>query len=572
MKVGQLTYRPAERPTGSPKTNPAVWLLTAQPHVMMRLKRIFPRVRQAATGVLEIKATEEVARELEWVLDRFPLEVDTAAAPVLQRDAEQYRRRTLAVQSILGEGYVAPSTHREAARPSRLYQKQAANIVLEMGRLLLADQVGLGKTQSALEVLLGPDALPAVVITLTHLPRQWEGEIKTVLPWLQTHIAKKGTPYPVVGMPLFPVDVIILNYAKLGKGWGHALAGHVKTVIFDEIQELRHDGSDKYNQASMLAEAAVYRMGLSATPVYNYGGEIYNIMQVLAPDALGSKEEFNREWGGVSVGMGGNVQVGDSNALGTYLREQALLLRRTREEVGREIPEPTLIEQQVETDPDLVQRLAGDVAAMAELVLSSDSSWRERGKAASELDWRLRHATGVAKAPFVAAFVRFLLESEERVVLGGWHHDVYKIWMEHLAEFNPVLYTGEQSPNQKAASLADFTSGKSRVFIMSVRAGAGLDGLQHVCTCAVVGELDWSPGVHEQFVGRLARDGQLGNVVAFFTVSPAGSDPFMAQVLDIKRQQAESITDPQRKLFTPVASTDRIKDMARNLLARRRLT
>jgi hypothetical protein len=57
----------------------------------------------------------------------------------------------------------------------------------------------------------------------------------------------------------------------------------------------------------------------------------------------------------------------------------------------------------------------------------------------------MRRATGLAKAPYVADFVRLLLESEPKVVLFGWHRDVYEIWLDRLADLNPSLYTGSES-------------------------------------------------------------------------------------------------------------------------------
>ena len=53
-----------------------------------------------------------------------------------------------------------------------------------------------------------------------------------------------------------------------------------------------------------------------------------------------------------------------------------------------------------------------------------------------------------------------------------------------------------------------FISGKTKVFVMSLRTGAGLDGLQEKCSTIVHEELDWSPGVHEQCRGRYFRDGR----------------------------------------------------------------
>lgn len=114
--------------------------------------------------------------------------------------------------------------------------------------------------------------------------------------------------------------------------------------------------------------------------------------------------------------------------------------------------------------------------------------------------------------------------------------------MERLKAFNPVLYTGTESSAAKARSVDAFVNGDSRVLIMSLRSGAGLDGLQRIASTLVFGELDWSPGVHRQCIGRLDRDGQLHKVLAYFCVSNEGSDPVMLDTLNIKAIEAKRLT------------------------------
>ena len=138
-------------------------------------------------------------------------------------------------------------------------------------------------------------------------------------------------------------------------------------------------------------------------------------------------------------------------------------------------------------------------------VLSGD--FVEAGSAARELDLKMRQMTGIAKARSVAAYVKLLLRESPRVLLAGWHRDVYAIWRDELAAFNPTLYTGTESAAGKARSVEAFTTGDSRVMMLSLRSGAGLDGLQQHCRDVVFGELDWSPQVHYQVIGRLRRRG-----------------------------------------------------------------
>jgi hypothetical protein len=91
--------------------------------------------------------------------------------------------------------------------------------------------------------------------------------------------------------------------------------------------------------------------------------------------------------------------------------------------------------------------------------------------------------------------------------------------------------------------------------------------LQFVSHIAVFGELDWSPAVHEQCVGRLARDGQISPVIAYYLLSEHGSDPIVSDVLGVKRQQLEGIRDPSRDMIAKLqVEADYIKRLAERFL------
>jgi hypothetical protein len=188
---------------------------------------------------------------------------------------------------------------------------------------------------------------------------------------------------------------------------------------------------------------------------------------------------------------------------------------------------------------------------MAKFILSRGES-SERWRAAGELDKRLRQATGIAKAPYVAAYVKMLLHNEDKVVLWGWHRAVYSIWAELLAPFAPVFYTGTESPRQKQDSVQAFLHGTSRVLMMSLRSGVGIDGLQQHCHVGVFGELDWSPQVHRQCIGRLHRDGMVEPPAIYFMVAEDGADPAIAETLNIKRMQSDPMIDPAGASVQPV--------------------
>jgi SNF2 family DNA or RNA helicase len=367
---------------------------------------------------------------------------------------------------------------------------------------------------------------------------------------LKVHIVKGTRPYD-----LPEADVYITKYSCLS-GWSNFYeTGFYKSAIFDEAQELRNNDSARYEGAMTLSNNVEYVLGLTNTPIYNYGDEIYNVLDVIKPKCLGLRYDFLREW----TNYGKSVV--NPQALGTYLREQMLMLRRTRAEVGRELPQINKIVHTVDYDENEVEK-ADAIARTLAIKVTTSTSFVERGQAARDLDILLRQATGVSKAKYVAEYVKILLDNGEPVLLAGWHRDVYDIWLKELAEYNPVMYTGSESDAQKRKYKEAFVKGETNLMIISLRSGVGLDGLQHRCKIVVIGELDWSPKVHDQLIGRIDRDGQKEQVTAIYLVSDYGSDPPMIDMLGIKSSQSHNIMNPLQAVEEQYSDESRIKVMA----------
>lgn len=564
------------------------FLIAAPPHVSIKLRRVFGGVQRRAAGKFTITASPANAFELEWFRQRHPLDIDPAAEQRFRQLVAAEEHRMASIAEMEEESY-APREF-SLALPPRDYQRVAADLALRTGSLLIADELGLGKTVSSICALTAPGSLPALVVTMTHLPRQWERELSRFAPQLRVHRIRKGQPYSFesvrydtdasgkrrkVARPGVP-DVLIINYHKLN-GWADKLASIVKTVIFDEAQELRHSGTNKYTAASAIAAASALRIGLSATPIYNYGAEIYSVVDAIANGALGTRKEFYDEWcGGANPGSDKDARkvcVADPVALGTYLREAGLMIRRTRREVGRELPELTVVRHAIEVDPERINEAVASVAELARRVLDRVGTNFEMMKWSGEIDYRMRQATGIGKAAGVIDFVRLLVEAGERVVLYGWHHEVYALWRSGLEKHGVTfaMYTGSESENEKSASVQAFIDGKASVLIISLRAGAGLDGLQRVSRTVVFGELDWSPQVHAQNIGRVYRDGQADPCIAYYLVADEGSDPVIADVLGIKDAQATGIVDPDKAGVPHLvgAAESHIRKLAEDVLRRR---
>lgn len=547
-------------------------LIEPESHVSARLRRLWSL--QEGKGTIRRRLNRETAADVLWFLDRWPMtigEVDLARLMRLAGEAEEQARTFEAILT----GQRAP-VRLDLALPLREYQAAGVALALAAEGFLLCDELGLGKTAQGIGVIVGAGQGPALVVCPTHLQRQWVAQIQRFAPHASVHLARTASSYtiaprqcqrgagPVVALPGAMPDVLVLNYEKL-HGWAARLAGVVKVVVFDEVQALRNAESRKYGAAKEVADKARWRLGLSATPIHNYGDEVHAVIEVLRPGSLGTYAEFCAEW---CFSDGRHQILRDPAALGRHLRKTGAMIARTKRDVGRELPPLERCFQAIHGDPDVFSKVDSAVAAMAQMLLSAATSSRDRFRAAGELDWQLRQATGIAKAPEVAALVEMLLQTRGKVLLTGWHHAVVNIWLDALRDHKPVCITGRESASQKEAARLAFCEGDSRVLILGLRAGAGLDGLQHVCSDIVHGELSWTPAEHEQSEGRLFRDGQREPVTSWYPVTEDGADPIMLDVIGLKAGQVAGIRSPDEALSVARVDPDRLKKLAEDVLRR----
>ncbi len=508
------------------------WVVKAEPTVTELCKRLFPGTDANRRGEARFTAHRRVVGDLNWLMLRYPLAVK---AQDMERwrealyEAREYviRRET----ALRAPTRIAPMPHVFLGKLTP-FQEEGLAFLLRTDRALLADEMGLGKTVQTLSMLAETGAYPAMVVAPAHLIRNWESEIGRFLRKpdgspVRVHVVKGLKPYE-----LPPADLYLMHYLLL-RGWKEALRECAfPTVIFDEIQELRHSGTEKYSAASLLSEGAQRIVGLSGTPIYNRGAEIWNVINILDFHFLGDYESFTREW---CYGYGNQI-VAKPELLGEHLRGEGIMLRRVKQDVLSDLPPKRRLVMTIDSDDAVYRKLMLPVAEkLRELKQGAALTASQRAIVEMEVEQGERQATGVAKAPYVAQFVRALLEAEEKVLLFAHHHQVMDLYKKELHSFSPVFITGRETTAQKDRSLERFMTGRTNLCCISLRSAAGLN-LQRA-TCVVFGELDWSPAVHSQAEDRAHRMGQTDSILCYYLVSKGGSDQDMQDALGLKVSQ-----------------------------------
>ena len=507
------------------------WTVKGDPSVTEMCKRLFPGSAGSKRGEARFTAHRRMVGDLMWLMLRFPLEINPRDRALWAQSVQAARDHAVrkAIAARMPERMTPPEgTFTGELRP---FQQEGLAFLLQHDRCLLADEMGLGKTVQALSYLASTDSFPALVIPPAHLTRNWQEEASRFLRLHgekpRIHVIRGLKPYE-----LPEADIYIMHYLLL-RGWKEVLPTlGFRAVIFDEVQELRHTGTEKYSAASLLSESCERVIGLSGTPIYNTGGEIWNVINILDYHFLGDWESFSREW---CYGYG-NAVVVKPELLGDYLRREGLMLRRTKQEVLKELPPKRRAVQELDWNDKLYAQLMAPVLPDV-IRWKTDGTLTASARAMLEesISQHVRQATGIAKAPYVCQFVRALLDSGEKVLLFAHHHAVMDTYKQELKHYRPGFITGRETISAKADAVERFMNGKTDVLCISLRAASGLN-LQRA-TCVVFGELDWSPAVHSQAEDRAHRMGQEDSLLCYYLVAPQGSDAAMQEALGLKVSQ-----------------------------------
>ena len=539
------------------------WTIKAEPCVTELAKRLCPGCDGRGRGVARFTAHRRTIGDLNWLMLRYPLEIREADRERWQSALEEARLYAQQRDRMLRspERAVPPAESFDGKLLD--FQQQGLAFLLSARRCLLADDMGLGKTVQALAFLATTAAYPAVIVAPPHLIRNWQSEINRFLNpggRLRVHVIRGLKPYP-----LPEADIYIIHYLLL-RGWKDVLPKcGFRTVIFDEIQELRRNGTGKYSAASLLSQGCENCIGLSGTPIYNNGGEIWNVVNILDLHFLGDWESFSREW---CYGYNSAV-VAKPELLGEYLRSEGLMLRRLKGDVLKELAPKRRLVQEIDWDDSVYRELMLPVAQQLSLLRRTDDP-AQRAIIEDAICQRQRQATGVAKAPFVAAFVRALVEAGEKVLLMAHHHAVMDVYKAELKGLHPQFITGRETDAQKEKAAAMFMEGKTNLLCISLRSASGLN-LQRA-SCVVFGELDWSPAVHSQAEDRAHRIGQQDSLLCYYLVSPRGSDRDMQDALGLKVSQFVSLMgdatpDREETLLQQSFARERIRRLVERLEA-----
>jgi superfamily II DNA or RNA helicase len=420
---------------------------------------------------------------------------------------------------------------------------------------ILADDMGLGKTvQTLAHILVEKEAgrltSPALVIAPTSLMTNWQEEAARFAPDLRV-LLLQGKERVELFDRIDQYDLVLTTYALLPRDEEKLREHHYHLVILDESHYIKNNRSKAAQTAGLLS--ARHRLCLTGTPLENHLGELWSQFHFLLPGLLGDEKTFNTQFRHP-------IERQDDPVRRTLLnrRIRPFLLRRTKDNVAKELPPKTEMVRKVE--------LTGAQRDLYETVrLAMDKKVREeidrKGVARSQIvileallklrqvccDPRLvkalpakKAASGSAKLIDLMQMVDDLLDEGRKILVFSQFTSMLGLIEEELDARNIpyAILTGET--RDRAAQVAAFQQGAVPIFLISLKAGGV--GLNLTAADTVI-HYDpwWNPAAENQATDRAWRIGQDKPVFVYKLIAKGTLEEKIQLLQQKKSELANSI-------------------------------
>jgi SNF2 family DNA or RNA helicase len=312
-------------------------------------------------------------------------------------------------------------------------------------------------------------------------------------------------------------DLVLTTYALLWRDQ-EVLAKHdYHVLVLDEAQYVKNTHT---KAAAALRELrARHRLCLTGTPLENHLGELWSQFDFLLPGLLGTQKDFTKRWRTP-------IEKGDDTVRRDLLarRVRPFMLRRTKNEVAKELPPKTLITRTVELEGaqrDLYETVRVAMQEKVRVAISAqglarshlivlDALLKLRQVCCDPRLVKLDRAAAVtesSKLDLLLQMVPELIAEGRRILLFSQFTGMLSLIAAALtrASIDYVTLTGDTT--DRVTPVKRFSQDNVPLFLISLKAGGV--GLNLTAADTVI-HYDpwWNPAAENQATDRAHRIGQ----------------------------------------------------------------
>ncbi len=419
---------------------------------------------------------------------------------------------------------------------------------------ILADDMGLGKTLQTLTHILaekesGRDqGLPSLVVAPTSVVVNWQREAAKFAPSLKVLILQGAQRHKKFNQ-IATSDIILSSFALIPRDLENFKKHHFHQIILDEAQHIKNP-SAKISQAVRELKSN-HRLCLSGTPIENHLGELWSQFSFLMPGLLGSSESFNENFRNP-------IEKEHNESKRNLLNAKVgpLILRRTKNDVAKELPPKTEILHTIElhTDQkDLYETVRSTMdkqvrqaiiarGGQAQIVFLDALLKLRQICCHPSLLSQSNDASQSAKFDYLIQLLDTLRKENHRVLIFSQFTSMLSLIEDHLNQesISYLILTGATKDRQSLVER--FQGGEAEIFLISLKAGGtgltltGADTVIHY-------DPWWNPAAENQATDRAYRIGQDKPVMVHKLICQGTVEERIQQMQKRKNTLADNILD-----------------------------
>jgi len=488
-----------------------------------------------------IPAKPEYVSEIKEFSESYNFTLSESAIQYLRETEEQARNNFEASKALIGSINVSG-----LGGQLRKYQQAAVEYILSNKRVIIGDEMGIGKTIEALAALQAAEAYPVLVICPAILKRNWQREAQKWLPG-KTFCVLNGKTTKAIPQ----ADIVIVNYDILQAWLEYLQEVRFRGIIIDESHYIKNHRAQRTKCVLELSQDIPYRLALTGTPVINRPADLISQLKALGRlEDFGGYWDFTERYCDPETIYGRRDISGASNLkeLNRRLREIGYI-RRTKDEVLSELPskQRTIICVDIQDQRNQYDRTQQEARDFIQSNINTGQYWDNNRRDSQHIFAKIeamKQAAAHAKVKTIVQWTKEFLDSGQKLVLFATHLDVIDILVKNLGQACEVVsITGKTSEKDRQAAVDRFqTDPDVRLMVANIRvAGVGLT-LTAASTVAFA-ELDWTSAAHDQAEDRCHRFGQTNAVNVYYFLANETIDEDIYEIIERKRVVASLATN-----------------------------
>lgn len=425
------------------------------------------------------------------------------------------------------------------------HQRIAAQFLIDNGGGLLGDEMGLGKSLTALASAYwlrcrSGTKRPILICGPKTVRGVWRNEIRKFdLPgrWVQL----EGTRPDVECVR--GADWIFCHYDIVKYWWSQINVRQPLVAVLDEAHLVKNGRTKRGKAAQLAASAAPHRILLTGTPVLNRIGEMWHLLSLVTGKwSWGSPLEFRIRYAGAMYTGHAYEDTQPTHQEELQTRLSHVYLRRTVQDVELNLPPLTRQVVEVDLDPKWATRYRDlfdgyDPQVVLNAVLHGNASTKT-------IKWlgRLRKIVSDAKLEATQLEVQTALEAGESVLVFAWQRRTVNRLARLFKDAAPgravLAVTGDvaQPARETAVDAFQKQGGLLCATLDSLNVGVTLTKAR-VC---VMHDLDWVPAQMLQAERRFWRIGQTAPCISKWMVARDTMDEMIMTAFRRKAAMVEA--------------------------------